>query len=174
MNQPLPRPAGLFDRAADWDELAAFAAPGGLDSLRLGVVYGRRRQGKSEILHQLCDATEGLYTLALEQHSKPLALPRTGYLQPQRLHRRAAPGAGGRRSHPGHAGRHVPPRRLNGARIPAADLASRASSPIEASGVHQQDLLAPGKITKFAFKTDTAVTGQPLQTSRGRTSRPGR
>jgi hypothetical protein len=44
--------------------------------LRLGVLYGRRRQGKSEILQQLCDATGGLYTLALEQHSKPLALHR--------------------------------------------------------------------------------------------------
>lgn len=70
------RPPGLFDRAAEWDDLAAFAAPGGPDSLRLGVLYGRRRQGKSEILHQLCDATGGMYTLALEQHSRPLALQR--------------------------------------------------------------------------------------------------
>jgi AAA+ ATPase superfamily predicted ATPase len=72
----LDRPPGLFDRHAEWDDLAAFMAPGGPDSLRLGVLYGRRRQGKSEILQQLCDATAGLYTLALEQHSKPLALQR--------------------------------------------------------------------------------------------------
>lgn len=70
------RPPGLFDRVAEWNDLATFAAPGGPESLRLGVVYGRRRQGKSEILQQLCDATSGLYTLALEQHSKPLALQR--------------------------------------------------------------------------------------------------
>ncbi|MBO0802473.1 MAG: ATP-binding protein [Nocardiopsaceae bacterium] len=70
------RPPGLFDRAAEWEDLTAFTAPGGPDSLRLGVVYGRRRQGKSEILQQLCDATGGMYTLALEQHSKPLALQR--------------------------------------------------------------------------------------------------
>jgi hypothetical protein len=71
-----PRPPALFDRVAEWQDLAAFTAPGGPGSLRLGVVYGRRRQGKSEILQQLCDATGGMYTLALEQHSKPLALQR--------------------------------------------------------------------------------------------------
>lgn len=76
MPQPLSRPPGLYDRVAERGDLAAFTAPGGPDSLRLGVVYGRRRQGKSEILQQLCDATGGLYTLALEQHSKPLALQR--------------------------------------------------------------------------------------------------
>ncbi len=76
MPQSLPRPSGLFNRVAEWDDLAGFIAPGGPDSLRLGVLYGRRRQGKSEILQQLCDATGGLYTLALEQHSKPLALQR--------------------------------------------------------------------------------------------------
>jgi uncharacterized protein len=72
----LPRPVGLFNRVAEWRDLAAFTAPGGPDSLRLGVVYGRRRQGKTEILQQLCDAIGGLYTLALEQHAKPLALQR--------------------------------------------------------------------------------------------------
>ncbi|WP_084959478.1 AAA family ATPase [Thermoactinospora rubra] len=72
----LPKPSDLFDRAAEWGELTTFMAPGGPDSLRLGVVYGRRRQGKSEILQQLCDATGGLYTLALEQHARPMALQR--------------------------------------------------------------------------------------------------
>ncbi|HET9970979.1 MAG TPA: ATP-binding protein [Streptosporangiaceae bacterium] len=76
MTNLLARPPGLFNRVAEWDDLAGFTAPGGPDSLRLGVLYGRRRQGKSEILQQLCDATDGLYTLALEQRSKPLALQR--------------------------------------------------------------------------------------------------
>ena len=76
MPNPLPRPSSLFNRVAEWGDLDAFTAPGGPDSLRLGVLYGRRRQGKSEILQQLCDAIGGLYTLALEQHSKPLALQR--------------------------------------------------------------------------------------------------
>ncbi|MQA97819.1 MAG: ATPase [Streptosporangiales bacterium] len=76
MNSALPKPPGLFDRTREWAALADFVAPGGPDSLRLGVVYGRRRQGKSEILQQLCEATDGFYTLALEQHAKPLALQR--------------------------------------------------------------------------------------------------
>ncbi|HEY6315107.1 MAG TPA: helix-turn-helix domain-containing protein [Streptosporangiaceae bacterium] len=76
MPHSLDRPTGLFNRVAEWDDLAGFTTPGGPDSLRLGVLYGRRRQGKSEILQQLCDATGGLYMLALEQHSKPLALQR--------------------------------------------------------------------------------------------------
>jgi uncharacterized protein len=76
MPTSLARPSILFDRVAEWNDLAAFTASGGPDSLRLGVLYGRRRQGKSEILQQLCDATDGLYTLALEQHAKPLALQR--------------------------------------------------------------------------------------------------
>lgn len=76
MPHALPRPTGLYDRVAEWEDLAAFTRPGGPDSLRLGVVYGRRRQGKSEILQQLCDAIGGCYTLALKQHSRPLALQR--------------------------------------------------------------------------------------------------
>lgn len=76
MTDAAPRPTGLFDRVPEWNDLASFVAPGGPDSLRLGVLYGRRRQGKSEILQHLCDATGGLYTLALEQHAKPLALQR--------------------------------------------------------------------------------------------------
>jgi AAA+ ATPase superfamily predicted ATPase len=71
----LVKPASLFDRAAEWAELASFMSPA-VDSLRLGVVYGRRRQGKSEMLRQLCDAVGGFYSLALEQHAKPLALQR--------------------------------------------------------------------------------------------------
>jgi hypothetical protein len=56
----LAKPRELFNRAAEWDDLAAFTAPGGPDGLRLGVLYGRRRPGRSKILQQLCDATGGL------------------------------------------------------------------------------------------------------------------
>lgn len=76
MSSVLVKPRNLYDRSREWAELADFVAPGGPDSLRLGVVYGRRRQGKSEILQRLCEATDGFYTLALEQHAKPLALQR--------------------------------------------------------------------------------------------------
>jgi hypothetical protein len=80
----LPKPPDLFDRVDEWAELTAFATTGGPDSLRLGIVYGRRRQGKSAILQQLCDATGGFYTLALEQHAKPLALQRRPGPMPSR------------------------------------------------------------------------------------------
>lgn len=71
----LVKPRSLFGRDAEWAELASFMAPA-IDSLRLGVVYGRRRQGKSEMLRQLCDAVGGFYSLALEQHAKTFALRR--------------------------------------------------------------------------------------------------
>lgn len=67
MAHTLARPPGLFNGVGEWDDLAAFVAPGGPDSLRLDVLYGRRRRGTSEILQRLCDVTGGLYTLAVEQ-----------------------------------------------------------------------------------------------------------
>ena len=62
---PPPRPSDLFDREHEWADLSTFAsdpAPG----LRLGVVYGRRRQGKSFLLRRLAAATGGFYYQALE------------------------------------------------------------------------------------------------------------
>lgn len=59
------RPAGMFDREWEWDRLMAFAsdpAPGAT----LGVVTGRRRQGKSYLLQELCAATGGFYFAATE------------------------------------------------------------------------------------------------------------
>lgn len=60
-----PKPAHLFDRDAEWRGLAAFAAdarPGAT----LGVVSGRRRQGKSYLLQALAAVTGGIYFPALE------------------------------------------------------------------------------------------------------------
>ncbi len=62
---PPPRPSDLFDREQAWADLSTFVsdpAPG----LRLGVVYGRRRQGKSFLLRRLAAATGGFYYQALE------------------------------------------------------------------------------------------------------------
>jgi len=70
-----PKPSMLFDRDVEWVRLTEFMSSE-LDSLRLGVLYGRRRQGKTELVHQLCDASSGFYALALEQHSAALALQR--------------------------------------------------------------------------------------------------
>jgi hypothetical protein len=59
------RPAHLFDRDTEWQGLASFAAdarPGAT----LGVVSGRRRQGKSYLLQALAAALGGIYFPALE------------------------------------------------------------------------------------------------------------
>ncbi|MGH3905769.1 MAG: ATP-binding protein [Pseudonocardiaceae bacterium] len=62
----LPRkPSEMFDRDNEWDDLARFAvddAPGAT----LGVVSGRRRQGKTMLLYSLAQATDGLYFAATE------------------------------------------------------------------------------------------------------------
>jgi uncharacterized protein len=71
---PTPKPPAVFDRTHEWAELARFCtdpAPG----LRIGVVRGRRRHGKSFLLEHLCRAVDGVYTLALQQ-SRAMALDR--------------------------------------------------------------------------------------------------
>jgi AAA+ ATPase superfamily predicted ATPase len=60
-----PKPAHLFDRDSEWKGLVSFAAdarPGAT----LGVVSGRRRQGKSYLLQALATALGGIYFPALE------------------------------------------------------------------------------------------------------------
>ena len=52
------KPGDMFDRDFEWVELVSFAAdarPGAT----LGVVSGRRRQGKTFLLRALCQATGG-------------------------------------------------------------------------------------------------------------------
>jgi hypothetical protein len=61
-----PKPADVFDRDAEWSDLAGFAGSD-LTGLRIAVVYGRRRQGKSYLLRRLAEASGGLYHLATEQ-----------------------------------------------------------------------------------------------------------
>ena len=61
----VPKPAHLFDREAEWNGLVSFATdprPGAT----LGVVSGRRRQGKSYLLQALAAALGGMYFPALE------------------------------------------------------------------------------------------------------------
>ena len=61
----LEKPDDMFDRHVEWMELAAFAGdqrPGAT----LGVVSGRRRQGKTFLLRALCEATGGFYFAADE------------------------------------------------------------------------------------------------------------
>ncbi|HXA57532.1 MAG TPA: ATP-binding protein [Streptosporangiaceae bacterium] len=61
----LIKPADIFDRAAEWADLAGFIADPARGPL-LGVVSGRRRQGKTFLLGALCEATGGLYIEATE------------------------------------------------------------------------------------------------------------
>jgi uncharacterized protein len=59
------KPQHLFDRNAEWTGLMSFAAdarPGAT----LGVVSGRRRQGKSYLLQALATALGGIYFPAPE------------------------------------------------------------------------------------------------------------
>src|SRR4029077_13715246 len=59
------KPPHVFDRDAEWTGLVGFAAdarPGAT----LGMVSGRRRQGKSYLLQALATALGGIYFPALE------------------------------------------------------------------------------------------------------------
>lgn len=71
-----PKPELLFDRDREWSDLAEFVTgPGG--GLRLGIVYGRRRTGKSYLLRRVVDEFGGLYHLALRE-GRRMALARFG------------------------------------------------------------------------------------------------
>lgn len=60
------RPKDLFDREREWSDLVDFVQQPG-PGIRLALVRGRRRQGKSFLLRRLANATGGLYYQALEQ-----------------------------------------------------------------------------------------------------------
>ncbi len=61
----MDRPDDLFDRTREWDQLDEFAS-GTAPGLRVGVVSGRRRQGKSFLLRRVARAADGLYHQAQE------------------------------------------------------------------------------------------------------------
>ena len=65
LEHELDKPGDMFDRDVEWMELGAFscdARPGAT----LGVVSGRRRQGKTFLLRALCQALGGFYFAAEE------------------------------------------------------------------------------------------------------------
>ena len=70
------KPADVFDRDEEWADLTEFAGSS-LPGLRIAVVYGRRRQGKSYLLRRLADSVGGLYHLATEQ-AEAISLRRFG------------------------------------------------------------------------------------------------
>lgn len=79
------RPAELHDRERPWQALADFASAPAAGA-RLGLVYGRRRQGKTLLLELLARATGGLVFTGL---------PQAGPMNLRRLARTYADYAGG-------------------------------------------------------------------------------
>ncbi|MCY3968115.1 MAG: hypothetical protein OXF21_06090 [bacterium] len=64
------KPASLYDREVEWDDLSRFVlAP--RQGLRLGILYGRRRYGKSYLLRRLVESIGGVYHLALREDRRP-------------------------------------------------------------------------------------------------------
>jgi AAA+ ATPase superfamily predicted ATPase len=70
----LPKPDALHDRDRPWASLSEFATST-TTGARLGVVYGRRRQGKTFLLDLLAQATGGFVFTGLPQ-AGPLNLQR--------------------------------------------------------------------------------------------------
>jgi AAA+ ATPase superfamily predicted ATPase len=66
----------VFDREREWDDLTRFARGPGTD-WRIGIVYGRRRMGKTFLLGELSRIHGAFYYQALEEERAP-ALRRIG------------------------------------------------------------------------------------------------
>jgi len=62
----MDKPGDVFDRDHEWQALDDFVTTGRLGAA-LGLVYGRRRQGKTFLLETLADAYGGFYFSALNQ-----------------------------------------------------------------------------------------------------------
>jgi AAA+ ATPase superfamily predicted ATPase len=70
---PPSKPDHVFDREREWDGLARFATSASPD-VRLGIVSGRRRQGKTYLLDALATAVGGFfYTAADATEAESLA-----------------------------------------------------------------------------------------------------
>lgn len=65
MARALEKPAHVFNRDREWKALADFAADGRPEAT-LGIVSGRRRQGKTYLLRSLAAATGGFFFEAVE------------------------------------------------------------------------------------------------------------
>src|SRR6266851_1826077 len=60
-----PKPGHVFDRDREWEALIRFATSASSD-VRLGIVSGRRRQGKTYLLDAVADAVGGLFYSATD------------------------------------------------------------------------------------------------------------
>src|SRR5438552_15760488 len=73
---PPRKPGHVFDRDREWDALIRFATSASSD-VRLGIVSGRRRQGKTYLLDAVADAVDGFFYTATDS-TEPEALARFG------------------------------------------------------------------------------------------------
>src|SRR5215469_3476683 len=64
----LAKPDWVFDREFEWEALSRFAAASS-PRVRLGIVSGRRRQGKTFLLRALAEAAGPFYFVAAEATS---------------------------------------------------------------------------------------------------------
>ncbi len=60
-----PKPDHVFDRDREWDALIQFATAASTD-VRLGIVSGRRRQGKTYLLDAVADSVGGFFYTATD------------------------------------------------------------------------------------------------------------
>lgn len=65
----MDKPEYVLDRVAQWASLTSFVDRGG-PPLRLGLVSGRRRHGKSFLLRALASAYGGLYVTAVQEEGR--------------------------------------------------------------------------------------------------------
>jgi hypothetical protein len=75
MSDLLPKPERLLDRDREWELLREFVldqAP----QLRLAIVSGRNRNGKSYLLEAMTEAVGGLCLTAVQEEGRVLAMQR--------------------------------------------------------------------------------------------------
>jgi uncharacterized protein len=65
MSSLLRKPEHIFDRDREWEALTHFTLPGD-DDPRLGIVSGRRRQGKTYLLDAIAEACDGFFFAATD------------------------------------------------------------------------------------------------------------
>jgi uncharacterized protein len=70
--EPVLKPTNTVDRDHEWSQLDGFLA-GPDEKLRIGVVSGRRRVGKSFLLRAACEAVDGLYLTAVAEEGRAAA-----------------------------------------------------------------------------------------------------
>lgn len=69
----MEKPPEIFDRDWEWGQLDRFVSDG-QPGATLGIVSGRRRQGKTFLLESMCELTGGFYYAATEVVPHPEAL----------------------------------------------------------------------------------------------------